>query len=105
MFARRLNSIIMNRNKTNSKGKNLISICLNYTYYEHLILYKSILPRLYDITIQTGRRGVVDFIIEEMGIEHSDRNVITTRERLDRFMYTVYTFCGKVLSIMYIGKF
>lgn len=63
------------------------------------------LPILYNITIQTDRRGVVDFIIEEMGIEHSDRNVITTRERLDRFMYTVYTFCGKVLSIMYIGKF
>ena len=32
VFARRLNSIIMNRNKTNSKGKNLISIYLKYTY-------------------------------------------------------------------------
>ena len=51
------------------------------------------------------RRGVVDLMLEEMGIEHSDRNVITTRERSDHFMYTVYTFCGKVLSIMYIGKF
>ena len=48
VFARRLNSIIINRNKSKSKGKNLILIYLNYTYFEceHLILLKSILPRL-----------------------------------------------------------
>ena len=32
VFARRLNSIIINRNKSNSKGKKLILIYLNYTY-------------------------------------------------------------------------
>ena len=32
VFARRLNSIIMSRNTSNSKGKNVILVYLNYTY-------------------------------------------------------------------------